>query len=135
MKTWRHHLPSSRAIILLLVVAVFFLTVFQTHVHIHSADAHDSHHSHAHVSDVHLFDNQTDQNHHDTAKVIEAKPAGIIKKQLEEDILPILAIVLFSLLFVCLRRRVGFSKPVDIAVHHRSRFRYFIPLLRAPPQY
>jgi len=133
MQIWRNQSASTRAIIVLLSITVFFLTLLQAHLHFHTTDTHEAHH--AHSVDIHIFNDVVEQDHHDNVTVLEAKSTGILKKQLDEDILPILAFALFSLLVICLLRLIGYVAPVKSAQHLRSRHRYFTPLLRAPPQH
>ena len=133
MNTWRDHLPAQKATGLLLVLAVFFATVFQLHSHIHSVDAHDSHHQHEHAGSAHLFSVSIEQDHHDDTLVIETKPAGILKKQLDDDILPLLAIFLVALLFLCQSASGRRISIVENSNPYRTRHQHFTPQLRAPP--
>jgi len=125
-------LLSSRAIIILLVVAVFSLTVFQTHLHFHNIDMHESHHSHS--VDVHIFNEEEQKDHQENSTVIEAKLTGISKKQLADDLLPMLAVAIFSLLIACLLKLVSRVIATPNIFFPQSRHRHFVPHLRAPPQ-
>ncbi len=132
MQIWRNMFLSSRAIIILLVVAVFTLAAFQTHLHIHNIDMHESHHSHS--VDMHIFNEGVLQDHHESSTVIEIKFAGIFKKQLADNLMPMLAVAMFSLLIVCLFKLISRVISNPAILYPKSRHRYFIPLLRAPPQ-
>ena len=132
MQIWRNMFLSSRAIIILLVVTVFSLAAFQTHLHFHNFDMHESHHSHS--VDVHIINKDVQQDHHENSTVIEAKFAGIFKKQLADDLLPMLAVAMFSLLIACLLKLFGRVISIPAVVFPQSRYRYFVPHLRAPPQ-
>jgi len=132
MQSWRNMFPTSRAIIILLAAAVFSLTVAQAHLHFHNTNMHESDHSHS--VDVHIFNAEVQQDHHDNSNVIEGETAGILKKQLDDDIVPLFTFVLFSMLITCLliMNRHVFS--ASFIYSPQSRYRYFSPHLRAPPQ-
>jgi hypothetical protein len=133
MKTWRHYLPSKTVTGSLLVIAVFCISVFQLHSHFHSADAHHADHQHGHISKLHLFDLAAQQDHHDGDLVIEAKATGILKKQLDDEDLHILVVLMLAMLYL-LQPQSGrkLIKPENLQVN-RSRHRHLTPQLRAPP--
>jgi hypothetical protein len=100
-------------------------------MHIHESGVHESHNHHA--IDVHVYNQLADQNHHDDAKVIDSSPAGIIKNQLNKDLIPVFAIFLFSFFVTVLLKQTGLLRYRRLTCHAASRYRHFVPFLRAPP--
>jgi len=138
MKTWRHHLPSPRTVIFLVIAALFCLTVFQSHIHVHAHDAHDaSHHSlqqHDHLMAVSIIDDLSVIGDQHDSMVIDAKPTGLILKQFSKDsfnLLLIFLVVLFFLNPFGSARRILY---IRLSEKCQTRHHYFTPQLRAPPQ-
>ena len=143
MCNWRTLVKRSKAVSVMLVIALVFLTILPAHFHLHfveltgvvGAASDSAAHSHEHVVDLHVYNSSENSahpfSHHDDAQIIKTSPDGRLKN-LDFEFSPFLIFV--SLLaFAVLAVSASSPRPArQISANFQNNY-HRSPPLRGPP--
>ncbi len=134
MAAWRLRTTRNQQISVLLIIALLFITIWPSHIHVRHADetaGHGHSHAHQHIVDLHANANDIDASHHQDAQVLKVSPDGMLKPPFIK-VLPflLLAIVLAVLAVTLTRLNTRHHQLVFIPTGYQF---HHSPPLRGPP--
>jgi len=140
MRIWRTLIKRSKAVSVMLVIALAFLTILPAHFHFHhvelaSVASDGATHAHEHTVDLHVYSSGKNSahpfSHHDDAQILKTSPDGLIKN-LDFKFSPFL--VFISLLaFAALALNYSLPGPARQILAHVRYSYHRSPPLRGPP--